>query len=108
MGCLNLKKEAFKYEYDPSNQRYTKSSLPSRFKPIVGFKPQDLFQLPKIIKRASFVAINQSESMFFGKNRGFSFPRALVEPPLYVSYQSPKEFCLTTETIIGSVIYYVT
>ena len=87
--------QAFRYDYDPLTQRYNKSSLPSSFIPNVGFDAQDLFQLPKIFKSASFAALNQSESIFFGRKGRVSFQRSLEEPPLFVSYQGPKEFCLT-------------
>ena len=88
-------KQAFQYDYDPSNQRYGKSSLSSTFKPNIRFKVQDLFQLPDIIESISFVASNQDRSIFFGTTNDITVGRVVDEPPLHVSYQSSKQFCLT-------------
>ena len=88
-------RQAFQYGYDPSIQRYRKRSLSPTFEPSIDLKTQALFQLPRIIEKTSFVATNESQSIFFGKKDEISVERLLDEPPLYASYQSSKLFCLT-------------
>ena len=88
-------KPAYQYEYDPSSQRYSKISLDQIFKPSIGLKVQDVFQLPDIVEKTSFAAVNQSQSIVYGKKETISAERILDDPPLYVSYKSSKLFCLT-------------
>ena len=52
-------RQAFQYDYDPSSQRYRKRSLSPTFEPSLDLKTQALFQLPDIIEKTSFVAINE-------------------------------------------------
>ena len=92
-------KLAFQYDYDPSNRRYDKSSLPPKFEPSNDFREQDLFQIPDIVKSTSFVAFNQSQTIHFGQKDGISVESHLEDMPLYLSYQSSKQFCLTRNQI---------
>ena len=90
---------AFQYDYDPSNRRYVKSSLPPKFEPSNGFREQDLFQIPDVFRSTSFVAFNQSQTVHFGQKDGISVKSDLKEMPLYLSYQSSKQFCLSRNQI---------
>ena len=87
--------QAFQFEYDPFNMRYNKFPLPSKYEPSNDIKEEDLFKLPDIVKKASFVFANQSQSISFGENEKISFEISSEEQPFYISYQSSKLLCLT-------------
>ena len=86
---------AFQYEYDPSARMSRKILIPADFKPSIVFKDNDLFQLPAILQKISFVADNPSQSNFFENKYRISIEQAAGGSPFYVSYQSLKLFCLT-------------
>ena len=90
-------KQAFQYHYEPSSHSYIKHTLAPNFTPHNGFKGQDLFQLPDIIKKAIFVAENQSQSIFFGITDGISVEQIVEEPPFFISYQTLTRLCWTRQ-----------
>ena len=103
-------KQAFRYDYDPSSRRYSKISLTPNFEPNVGFQDHDLFQLPEIVKKVEFVSRNRSQSTYYGKRGTMSVGMVGEEPPLYVSYQSSKIFCMTRQQnkILDTIRHYDT
>ena len=90
-------KQAFQYHYEPSSHSYSKHPLAPNFTLHNRFKGQDLFQLPDIIKKAVFVAENQSQSIFFGITDGISVEQIVEEPPFFISYQTLTRLCWTRQ-----------
>ena len=60
-------KDAFRYIYDLSSRKYSKSFLPPEFKPNVSFGEQDLFQLPNLVESVSLISENLNKSLFCTK-----------------------------------------
>ena len=87
--------QAFQFEYDPSSMRYRKIPLPPKYQPSNDIREEDLFQLPDIVKKASFIGAKQGQNILFGEKERISVVRSSKEQPFYISYQSLKLFCLT-------------
>ena len=88
-------KEAFQYKYNPLTRRYSKNPLSTKFKPNVRFNKHDLFQLPNIVKKTSFVVENAIKSISSMEKDEISSEHAAEKLPMYISYQTLKLFCLT-------------
>ena len=90
-------KLAYQYDYDHSRKRYNKKLLPSKYEPSIGFETNDLFQLPDIVQKTSFVAEDHNQDIYFGEIEVNSDSQVSKEAPFYISYQSLQQFCLTRE-----------
>ena len=88
-------KQVFQYHYEPSSHSYSKHPLAPNFTPSNGFKGEYLFQSPDIIKKAIFVAENQSQSIFFGIKSGISVAQTVEQRPFFISYQTLTRLCWT-------------
>ena len=91
---------AFQYEYDPTTRLYSKIQVHSKLKTDIRYNnmAQNSFQLSDIVKQASFLAENEYQSTFYGNKEAIAAGSVVTEPPLYISYRSPRVTCLTRKS----------
>ena len=95
-------KNAYQYDYDPSNRGYIKSLVPSKFQPESSFEMLNSFEIPGIIKNSIFLSENPKQNIIFGYEEGILNGKVVNTPPFYINYRSSKFYCLSRDSITNS------